>query len=332
MRSAAPLREQLGDAALDLGRRREEGGGVEVPLQGLAGPHPPPHLRERLPPVDGQHLDRQLGEGGEEVGAAVEVVDERHAPAQAVEDGEDGRQRDLPPAREVEQAPPGVEELDRLGAGRDLRAQVGERGAGEALEEAAQAFGVGPAPAEEVRELLRGAPFDQVGGERPGGAAEADHRHAAVERAPYQPQRLEDVAKGLLDLRLAQALDGLASAHRLRENRAVAGGEDQLRAHRLERQQDVGEEDCRVHAEDVHRLHCDLGRQLRRLAQGQEVRPRPHRAVLRQVAPGLAHDPDRRPLGRLAAAGAEEEGSIAGRITAPKNARDVARALRVYGT
>ena len=54
-------------------------------------------------------------------------------------------------------------------------------------------------------------------------------------------------------------------------------------------------------------LEGDLGRHLRRLAHRQEVVLGAHRPVLRQVAAGLAHDPHRHPLDRLAAAGAEEE-------------------------
>jgi hypothetical protein len=52
-----------------------------VPLQRPI-PHRLPYLVERLPPIDRQHVDRQLAHPGQQVPAAVGVVDERHSTAQ----------------------------------------------------------------------------------------------------------------------------------------------------------------------------------------------------------------------------------------------------------
>ena len=77
-------------------------------------------------------------------------------------------------------------------------------------------------------------------------------------------------------------------------------------AHRLDRDQDVGEEDRRVDAELLDGQQGDLRRELRLLAQLHERVLLAHRAVLRLVAPGLAHDPDRRAPDLAAAAGFEK--------------------------
>ena len=321
-----PLGEQDVHLALDPGDRGEQGGGVEVALEhrpraGLR--EPGAHLRERLAPVDRQHVDRQLGEAGEQMGAAVEVIDQRHPGAGLAHGAEDPQHRrlgDRPPARQVEQAAPGVEQLERLGAGAHLAAQVRDGGPGEPVEQLREPRRIGPAPAEEVAEALRRPALDQVGRERPGGAREADQRHPGRrvvgrdgQRPPHRADGVEHVPQGLLDPGVPlvaegpQGADPGAVAHRGGEDRPVAGREHQLGAHGFERQQDVGEQDGGVHAHQVDRLDGHLGRQLRGLAEGEEVHVLPHRPVLRQIAPGLAHHPHRPPLGRLAPAGAQEQ-------------------------
>ncbi len=154
--------------------------------------------------------------------------------------------------------------------------------------------------------MLGAAPLDEIGGERPGGAAEAEDGHAAVELAAYQAHGVEDVAQGLVDIGLAQAGDILAGAHRVREGGAVPLHELQLGAHRLQRQQDVGEEDGGVDAQDVDRLDGHLGGELGGLAEGEEVHLLADGAVFGEIAAGLAHQPDGAPLGRLPAAGSEK--------------------------
>ena len=89
------------------------------------------------------------------------------------------------------------------------------------------------------------------------------------------------------------------------DDRALALGELEGRAHRLERQEDVGEEDRRVHAE-LERLERDLERELGRLADLEHRVLLAERAVLGHVAARLAHHPDGRAVHGLAAAGAKE--------------------------
>ena len=78
-------------------------------------------------------------------------------------------------------------------------------------------------------------------------------------------------------------------------------------AHGLRDDEDVAEDDRGVDAEQVHRLQRDLDGQLGRADHREEVGALPHRAILGQVAAGLAHHPHRRPLHGLAPAGAQEE-------------------------
>ena len=82
-------------------------------------------------------------------------------------------------------------------------------------------------------------------------------------------------------------------------------GELERRAHRLERQEDVREQDRRVDAE-AQRLERDLARELGRLAEIEDGVLLAELAVLGHVAPRLAHEPHRRAIDGLAAARAQE--------------------------
>ena len=71
--------------------------------------------------------------------------------------------------------------------------------------------------------------------------------------------------------------------------------EPDLLAERIGHHEDVGEDDGGIEPEPPHRLQRDLDRLVRRVAEFEErARRRPDGAILRQVAPGLAHQPDRR--------------------------------------
>ena len=80
-------------------------------------------------------------------------------------------------------------------------------------------------------------------------------------------------------------------------------------AHRLERQQQIGEQDGGVDFDTAHRLQRDFGGQIGRAAQVEQRIALAQRAVFAHVAAGLAHEPDRRRVDRLAPAGFEESPS-----------------------
>ena len=71
---------------------------------------------------------------------------------------------------------------------------------------------------------------------------------------------------------------------------------------------DVGEQDRRVDAEPADRLEGDLGAERRVAGDLDQRRPLADGPVLGEGPAGLAHEPDRRGVDRLAAAGSQEAG------------------------
>jgi hypothetical protein len=118
--------------------------------------------------------------------------------------------------------------------------------------------------------------------------------------------RAQDILEILARLDHAQLFDPLAIMDGLEDARPLACCEVERRAHRLEREQDVGEQDGGVHAVRLDRLQGDLGREIRLLADLEQRVFFADLAVLRHVAARLTHEPDRRDVYRLAAAGTEK--------------------------
>src|SRR5687768_8152560 len=106
--------------------------------------------------------------------SAVDVVDQRHLAGDPFDDLLERGEGERAPALQVEQAAPGIEELERLGAGFDLTTEVGNGDVGDPVEEHGEPFGIGVAPGQELVEVLGAAALDEVGGESPGRASEAD--------------------------------------------------------------------------------------------------------------------------------------------------------------
>jgi len=82
----------------------------------------------------------------------------------------------------------------------------------------------------------------------------------------------------------------------------------ELAPHRLADDEDVAEQDRRIDPEDVHGLQRHLGREVGRLAQLEESDLGAHRPVLRQIAAGLAHQPDGGGIDGAAETGVQEAG------------------------
>ena len=100
--------------------------------------------------------------------------------------------------------------------------------------------------------------------------------------------------------------------NRVLDRRPFAADEVEPDAHRLERQQQIREEDRRVDLDPADRLQRDFGREIGRPAELEQRVALAQRAVLAHVAAGLAHEPDRRGVDRLQAAGSEESGTGVG--------------------
>ena len=98
---------------------------------------------------------------------------------------------------------------------------------------------------------------------------------------------------------------GLA-AQRVLDRRTFAVDEVEADAHRLERQQQIGEQNRGVHLDAADRLQRDFGGEIGRAAEVEQRIALAQRAVLAHVAARLAHEPDGRGVDRLAPAGFEE--------------------------
>src|SRR5207253_2526218 len=88
--------------------------------------------------------------------------------------------------------------------------------------------------------------------------------------------------------------------------RSLTTGIFQLETHRLDDEQDIGEEDGGVRPDPFRRRNGYFRDQLRVLTQLEERYPLAQIAVFLHVAPRLPHQPDRRERYRLPPAGAHE--------------------------
>ena len=151
-----------------------------------------------------------------------------------------------------------------------------------------------------------GLAVQHVGGDRPGRAAEADQR-------PLRLQGRSHPAERTAHRRQMLAGRGRQRGHLIRlrhaaEPRTLARLEPHLLAQGAGDQQDVGEDDGGVEAEPPHRLQRRLRRHVGVQAKGDEVRRLGAQSpVLGQIAPRLPHEPDRRPIQRLALQGSEQQ-------------------------
>ena len=82
--------------------------------------------------------------------------------------------------------------------------------------------------------------------------------------------------------------------------------EIEFEPHRREGQQQIGEQDRGVDVDGIDRLQRDGDSQLRLRDDLEQGVTLPQRSVLGHVAAGLAHEPHRRAVDRLAAAGAQK--------------------------
>ena len=85
-------------------------------------------------------------------------------------------------------------------------------------------------------------------------------------------------------------------------------------SHRLQRQQQIGKDDRRIHAQLFRGRNRHLGGNLRLLADLHQRVVLAHVAVLLHVAPRLAQKPDRRAVNGLAQASAHKTAAIENRV------------------
>ena len=126
------------------------------------------------PPVHRQHFGRQAGVGVQQVGRVLEEEDPRHAGlAHGLEQHLQVRANEPFPIRQRQEPCPGIEDLYGIGAGARLVDQVGGHGLGELAQQGLQQFGFGGGERSQFREIFPAASLHEVGGQRPGCAAES---------------------------------------------------------------------------------------------------------------------------------------------------------------
>ncbi|MNI37926.1 hypothetical protein D3C73_920410 [compost metagenome] len=243
---------------------------------------------------------------------ALAEQDQRRALAafaalQALGDALQVAQRELAVHRRRQHAAPGVEHLQGLRAGRALRAEIGDHRVGGHFQQAVKGLRMIQRHRLDAREILAAAAFDHVTGQCPRAAGKTDQRYLAVQLAADQAHRVHHVAQVLFHVRHRQPGDGRFIAHRVTELRAFAFDEVQLQAHCVGNGEDVREQDGRVQREAAQRLQGDFAGDLRVLGHGQEAAGLgPGGAIFRQVAAGLAHQPDGGAVHRFTAQGAQQ--------------------------
>ncbi len=147
--------------------------------------------------------------------------------------------------------------------------------------------------------------FDHVTRQSPRGCRETQHRHIRAQLPAEHANRIHQEAGFLFRVEFGKLMD-LRGGSKGRFDDGAFVGEFEWQPHRTSRYQDIGENDDRVHPQDAVRLQGDLHSQLRGPADFEKIVFVAYRAVLRQVTPGLSHDPYRHPLDGFAAASAQE--------------------------
>jgi hypothetical protein len=227
---------------VDFVGRRKQQRRIEISLQRVRRPETPERSVERSAVVE-RHAFR--GQRGQVLQQMVAGPGEDHArsPARQLrEHAPRPRHGVAAVVLAAQRAGPGVEQHQHLGAVVRLVAQVRRDRGRELVHQSREvALGVVHQRAQ-VREALAAAAFDRVRGQRERRAAETDQRGLLGQSPAHQTQRFADVGHALGGLGHAQAVDLRARAQWLGQQRTLLV-EEQLHAHRLQRHQDVAEQD-----------------------------------------------------------------------------------------
>ena len=280
---------------------------VEVALDGAVGADEVPSLVEGYAPVEADHVASRLAHRGKQGrGAGAEMHHGDAAGAHRVEDPPRVGQRELAVVARRERAHPRVEDLHGLGSRLDLGEQVIGDDGGEGVREPVPRLGLAVHQGLGSRVVARRAALDGVRGEGEGGPREPDEGHAAGELHAQQADGVEHVAESLAGFEDPEPVDAFDRPHRRIDDRPLALLEPEGDAQRIEREQQVREEDGGVDLDGVDRLQGHLGRELGLAADIEQAVAFAQRAVGAHVASRLAHEPHRRGVDRLAAACPEE--------------------------
>jgi hypothetical protein len=114
------------------------------------------------------------------------------------------------------------------------------------------------------------AALDGIGGQRERRARKSDQRHPTRKLALNLTDRVEHVRQRLARFEFAKGRDIRFGSNGIVDGRSFALDEIESDAQRIERQQQIGEENRRVDIDPVDRLQCDDGREVWRAAQLEE--------------------------------------------------------------
>jgi len=106
--------------------------------------------------------------------------------------------------------------------------------------------------------IARCAAFNQITRERERRAREADEWRSPVQFAPHEANRLHHIGQVVARVNRSERIHSGARANRIVNDRSLTRRKLQLNAHRNQRQQNIREQNGRVHAEDVNGLQRDL--------------------------------------------------------------------------
>jgi hypothetical protein len=143
---------------------------------------------------------------------------------------------------------------------------------------------------------VKGAPAKPMSGTRPASSRWTCRMASSTWPAPARGSKR------------CRRIDVAGFRNRPFELRTLALDEVERQAHRLEREQQVGKKDRRVHLDPAHGLKRDLRGQVGNPADLQERMALANCAVLGHVPARLTHEPDWCRVDRLPPAGVEEAG------------------------
>ena len=103
--------------------------------------------------------------------------------------------------------------------------------------------------------------FDGITGQRERRAGETDDRHAGRHAGPRLPHGFHHEVQRLDAFQFAHAIDIAGRAHGIMDHRPFAVRELQIKTHRLQNGQQIGENDRRIDADAIDRGDHHLGAQ-----------------------------------------------------------------------
>ncbi len=279
---------------------------VDVALDGVIVTNAFPGIVERNAPIDTDDGTAGITLRFEERGGVGAEVNDGHAGCfEVAEDVADVRRDVLAIVFGRKSAGPGIEELNGLHAGFDLSAKEAPNDLGDLAHELGEKRGVAPHQLFGVKVIRGPSAFDEIAGDGERRAGKTDERGFSVEFTTDQADGLKYVVEAFFGVDDAEFFDGFTRAYGLVNDGSFAFGKGERRAHGLEREEDVGEEDGGVHAE-TKGLQRDLEGELGSAAQFEERVFFAKCAVLGHVSACLAHEPHGGDVCFFAAASAQK--------------------------